>query len=86
MRMSIQSEQMTQYMWHLAQCCKSVLHCKCVRGAVLLLLSSSPQVTTSLNCMVRNTSVMETNIVSVERIKEYTETPTEVKIKTKLSC
>lgn len=28
--------------------------------------------------MVRMTSELETNIVAVERVKEYTETPTEV--------
>ena len=57
-----------------------------MRGAEVLLLSSSPQVTSSLNWMVRHTSELETNIVSVERIKEYTETPTEVKIKTMIPC
>ena len=31
-----------------------------------------------LNWMVRMTSEVETNIVSVERTKEYSETPTEV--------
>lgn len=36
------------------------------------------QVTQSLNWVVRMTSEMETNIVAVERIKEYSETPTEV--------
>ena len=55
-------------------------------GAVLLVLTSSLQVTGSLNWMVRMTSELEANVVSVERIKEYTETPTEVKIKTMLSC
>ena len=38
------------------------------------------QVTASLNWMVRMTSDLETNVVSVERMKEYTETPTEVTI------
>lgn len=32
----------------------------------------------SLNWMVRMTSELETNIVAVERIKEYSETETEV--------
>lgn len=36
------------------------------------------QVTDSLNWLVRMTSDLETNMVSVERIKEYTETDSEV--------
>ena len=36
------------------------------------------QVTQSLNWMVRMSSDLETNVVSVERVKEYSETPTEV--------
>ena len=39
----------------------------------------SNQVTQSLNWVVRMTSEMETNIVAVERMKEYSETPTEVR-------
>ena len=35
------------------------------------------QITQALNWAVRMTSDLETNIVAVERIKEYTETPTE---------
>jgi len=35
-------------------------------------------VTQSLNWMVRMSTDLETNIVSVERINEYSETPTEV--------
>ena len=35
------------------------------------------QVTQSLNWVVRMTSELETNIVAVERTKEYAETPTE---------
>lgn len=35
------------------------------------------KVTQTLNWLVRMTSDVETNIVSVERIKEYTETPQE---------
>ena len=31
--------------------------------------------------MVRMTSELETNIVAVERVKEYSETPTEVRYK-----
>lgn len=36
------------------------------------------KVTTTLSWMVRMSSELETNIVSVERVKEYSETPTEV--------
>jgi len=36
------------------------------------------KVTATLNWMVRMSSELETNIVSVERVKEYSETPTEV--------
>ena len=36
------------------------------------------QITGGLNWLVRMTTDLETNIVSVERVKEYTETPTEV--------
>lgn len=36
------------------------------------------QVTQTLNWMVRMTTELETNIVSVERVKEYSETPREV--------
>ncbi|CAG5127097.1 unnamed protein product, partial [Candidula unifasciata] len=42
-----------------------------------LSVSYALQVTSALNWMVRMTSDLETNIVSVERVKEYTETPTE---------
>ena len=44
----------------------------------MALISRSPQVTQSLNWVVRMTSEMETNIVAVERVKEYSETPSEV--------
>ena len=37
------------------------------------------KVTNTLNWMVRMSSELETNIVSVERVKEYSEAPTEVK-------
>lgn len=50
-------------------CCSSA-------GDILFLVS--PKVTLSLNWMVRMTSELETNIVAVERIKEYSETETEV--------
>ena len=38
------------------------------------------QITQVLNWMVRMTSELETNIVAVERVKEYSETETEVTI------
>uniref|UniRef100_A0A8V5GWE5 ABC-type glutathione-S-conjugate transporter n=1 Tax=Melopsittacus undulatus TaxID=13146 RepID=A0A8V5GWE5_MELUD len=46
-------------------------------GLVGLSVSYALQVTLSLNWMVRMTSELETNIVAVERIKEYSETETE---------
>ncbi|KAG8445986.1 hypothetical protein GDO86_013747 [Hymenochirus boettgeri] len=46
-------------------------------GLVGLSVSYALQVTMSLNWMVRMTSDLETNIVAVERVKEYTETETE---------
>ncbi|KFR15692.1 Canalicular multispecific organic anion transporter 2, partial [Opisthocomus hoazin] len=46
-------------------------------GLVGLSVSYALQVTLSLNWMVRTTSDLETNIVAVERIKEYSETETE---------
>lgn len=42
-----------------------------------LSVSYALQVTMSLNWMVRMTSDLESNIVAVERVKEYSETPTE---------
>lgn len=45
-------------------------------GGILFFVFS--KVTMSLNWMVRMTSELETNIVAVERIKEYSETETEV--------
>ncbi|TRY85000.1 hypothetical protein DNTS_016183, partial [Danionella cerebrum] len=47
-------------------------------GLVGLSVSYALQVTMSLNWMVRMTSDLESNIVAVERVKEYSETPTEV--------
>ncbi|POI33501.1 hypothetical protein CIB84_002745, partial [Bambusicola thoracicus] len=47
-------------------------------GLVGLSVSYALQVTMALNWMVRTTSDLETNIVAVERIKEYSETETEV--------
>ncbi len=46
-------------------------------GLVGLSISYALQVTQSLNWVVRMTSELETNIVAVERTKEYAETPTE---------
>ncbi|XP_071095599.1 multidrug resistance-associated protein 1-like [Haliotis cracherodii] len=46
-------------------------------GIVGLSVSYALQITQALNWMVRMTSDLETNIVSVERMKEYSETPTE---------
>ena len=37
-----------------------------------------PQITQTLNWMVRMSGEVETNVVAVERIKEYSETETEV--------
>uniref|UniRef100_A0A4W4ERU3 ATP-binding cassette, sub-family C (CFTR/MRP), member 3 n=1 Tax=Electrophorus electricus TaxID=8005 RepID=A0A4W4ERU3_ELEEL len=47
-------------------------------GLVGLSVSYALQVTMSLNWMVRMTSDLESNIVAVERVKEYSETPSEV--------
>ncbi|XP_050416421.2 multidrug resistance-associated protein 1-like [Patella vulgata] len=46
-------------------------------GLVGLSITYALQITMTLNWMVRMTSDLETNIVSVERVKEYSETPTE---------
>jgi len=46
-------------------------------GLVGLSITYALQVTASLNWMVRMSSELETNIVSVERVKEYAETTTE---------
>ncbi|XP_038632461.1 canalicular multispecific organic anion transporter 2 isoform X3 [Scyliorhinus canicula] len=46
-------------------------------GIVGLSVSYALQVTMSLNWMVRMTSDLESNIVAVERVKEYSETKTE---------
>lgn len=50
--------------------------CRSSGGDILFLVFL--KVTLSLNWMVRMTSELETNIVAVERIKEYSETETEV--------
>ena len=46
-------------------------------GAVGLSITYAMQVTQTLNFMVRMSTEFETNVVAVERIKEYSETPTE---------
>ncbi|XP_066905610.1 multidrug resistance-associated protein 1 [Halyomorpha halys] len=46
-------------------------------GIVGLMISYALQTTQSLNWIVSNTAEVETNIISVERIKEYSETPQE---------
>ncbi|XP_025086070.1 multidrug resistance-associated protein 1-like isoform X1 [Pomacea canaliculata] len=46
-------------------------------GIVGLSVSYAMNVTQTLNWMVRMTCELETNIVAVERVKEYTEVPTE---------
>ncbi|XP_076072760.1 multidrug resistance-associated protein 1-like isoform X1 [Mytilus galloprovincialis] len=46
-------------------------------GIVGLSISYALNVTQTLNWLVRMTTELETNIVAVERVKEYTETPTE---------
>ncbi|CAL4099766.1 unnamed protein product, partial [Meganyctiphanes norvegica] len=46
-------------------------------GTVGLSVSYAMSVTQTLNWLVRMTSDVETNIVAVERVKEYTETPQE---------
>ena len=49
-------------------------------GLIGLSISYALRITQTLNWMVRMTSELEANIVSVERVKEYSETPTEVGI------
>jgi len=44
-------------------------------GLVGLSIAYALQITQTLNWLVRMTSEVETNIVAVERIKEYGETP-----------
>ncbi|XP_052772990.1 multidrug resistance-associated protein 1-like isoform X2 [Mya arenaria] len=46
-------------------------------GIVGLSITYALNVTQTLNWMVRMTTELETNIVAVERVKEYSETPTE---------
>ena len=46
-------------------------------GLVGLSISYALRITQALNWVVRNACELETNIVSVERIKEYSEVPTE---------
>uniref|UniRef100_A0A673IM37 Canalicular multispecific organic anion transporter 2-like n=1 Tax=Sinocyclocheilus rhinocerous TaxID=307959 RepID=A0A673IM37_9TELE len=56
-------------------CCCCVLLCRSRIEFICLLLNMD--VTMSLNWMVRMTSDLESNIVAVERVKEYSETATE---------
>lgn len=56
-----------------------VINLPITAGLVGLSISYALQVTTALNMMVRMTSDLETNIVAVERVKEYAETPNEVR-------
>ena len=46
-------------------------------GIVGLTITYAMQITQSLNCLVRMTSDIETNIVSVERVNEYAELKSE---------
>ena len=46
-------------------------------GLVGLSISYALSVTQTLNWLVRMTSEVETNVVAVERLKEYAETPSE---------
>ena len=46
-------------------------------GLIGLSISYALAVTATLNCLIRMTSEVETNIVAVERLKEYSETKTE---------
>ena len=46
-------------------------------GLIGLSISYALAVTATLNCLIRMTSEVETNIVAVERLKEYTESKTE---------
>ena len=56
---------------------KDELHLRISPGLVGLSISYALQITQSLNYVVRMASELETNIVAVERIKEYAEKPTE---------
>ena len=56
----------------------SSLHMPISAGLVGLSISYALQVTQALNMMVRMTSELETNIVAVERTKEYADTANEV--------
>ena len=60
--------------WLCVCVCLSVRVCVFVCLTICVFL----QVTMSLNWLVRMTSDLESNIVAVERVKEYAETQTEV--------
>ena len=53
----------------------------CSIYSLVMLLVYMYQVTQSLNWLVRMTSELETNVVSVERTKEYSETAREVSLR-----
>ncbi|KAK3589166.1 hypothetical protein CHS0354_018871 [Potamilus streckersoni] len=54
-----------------------------ISGAIVgLSISYALQITENLNWMVRMTSDLETNIVAVERVQEYTKRPTEAPLST----
>ena len=55
-------------------------------GLVGLSISYALQITGALNWMVRMTSELETNIVSMERTQEYSNIPTEASRRKTLSC
>ena len=56
---------------------KDELNLRISPGLVGLSISYALQITQCLSCVVRMASELETNIVAVERIKEYSEIPTE---------
>uniref|UniRef100_A0AC34QBL2 Uncharacterized protein n=1 Tax=Panagrolaimus sp. JU765 TaxID=591449 RepID=A0AC34QBL2_9BILA len=53
-------------------------------GLVGLSVAYAFNITQTLNWAVRMTSELETNVVAIERIKEYSETPTEAALETKI--
>ena len=56
---------------------KDELNLRISPGLVGLSISYALQITQCLSCVVRMASELETNIVAVERVKEYSEVPTE---------
>uniref|UniRef100_A0A8C1UEB7 Multidrug resistance-associated protein 1 n=1 Tax=Cyprinus carpio TaxID=7962 RepID=A0A8C1UEB7_CYPCA len=63
--------------WKADDLCMSLCLCVLYHGAVHLLFPYFPQVTASLNWLVRMSSELETNIVAVEKVKEYGDTEKE---------